>query len=535
MTSSETIINIVDDNWANVTLPEGLTKVRTYFFYDNNQIQSVILPSTVTSIENNAFENCSTLRNVTLPAGLKTVGINAFNNAYLLKITSFPTNIETIGNYAFSQTSLSNDLVFNSLQTIGTSAFSKCRLLKSLTINNTSPVTVLNNSCFEECHSLQNVNLSNSNITAINTKAFYNCLGLATVTFPNSLNTLQADSFYIFYNRSFIFDLSNTKITSLPARALAYVRAKQIKLPSTLVSIESGGATNTGALYRAISDDVLDFSNTALTTIGSYGLERVLANSIILPNTCTNIGVYAFTYTTITSINMPPLVNSVVPDSLFRGSTISNITWATTPLKIGSFAFAYCPNVTHNIVDLSRVTELGSYAFASCNNINFTTISLPEALIVNDYCFGNCLNLTSLTFPKVQTLGANILQGVPITTLTIPSTVTSTNYTLYGADKLETLNWYTSIMLSNTTLPENNTLGALKTINFKNINTATNVRTNPTLQTITITGTTPTSLLVNAFSGNPLLTDIKVSWANGAVPNAPWGATNATITYNYVG
>ena len=37
----------------------------------------------------------------------------------------------------------------------------------------------------------------------------------------------------------------------------------------------------------------------------------------------------------------------------------------------------------------------------------------------------------------------------------------------------------------------------------------------------------------SAFDGCTNLTDIKVPWAEGAVANAPWGATNATITYNY--
>lgn len=36
------------------------------------------------------------------------------------------------------------------------------------------------------------------------------------------------------------------------------------------------------------------------------------------------------------------------------------------------------------------------------------------------------------------------------------------------------------------------------------------------------------------FNGCTNLTDIKVPWAEGEVAGAPWGATNATITYNYV-
>ena len=44
-----------------------------------------------------------------------------------------------------------------------------------------------------------------------------------------------------------------------------------------------------------------------------------------------------------------------------------------------------------------------------------------------------------------------------------------------------------------------------------------------------------TSIGSDVFAGCTNLTTINVPWAEGAVANAPWGATNATINYNYVG
>ena len=52
------------------------------------------------------------------------------------------------------------------------------------------------------------------------------------------------------------------------------------------------------------------------------------------------------------------------------------------------------------------------------------------------------------------------------------------------------------------------------------------------LTSITFKGT-PTTIASTVFYGCTNLTDIKVPWAEGAVSGAPWGATNATITYNY--
>ena len=54
------------------------------------------------------------------------------------------------------------------------------------------------------------------------------------------------------------------------------------------------------------------------------------------------------------------------------------------------------------------------------------------------------------------------------------------------------------------------------------------------LVSLTFEGT-PESISYRAFFGCDNLTTINVPWAEGAVANAPWGATNATIHYGYTG
>ena len=53
-----------------------------------------------------------------------------------------------------------------------------------------------------------------------------------------------------------------------------------------------------------------------------------------------------------------------------------------------------------------------------------------------------------------------------------------------------------------------------------------------TLTALTFKGT-PTTIASTAFYSCTNLTTINVPWAEGAVEGAPWGATNATINYNY--
>lgn len=54
------------------------------------------------------------------------------------------------------------------------------------------------------------------------------------------------------------------------------------------------------------------------------------------------------------------------------------------------------------------------------------------------------------------------------------------------------------------------------------------------LTSITFNGK-PNSISSSAFNGCANLKTINVPWASGEVANAPWGATNATINYNYTG
>ena len=54
------------------------------------------------------------------------------------------------------------------------------------------------------------------------------------------------------------------------------------------------------------------------------------------------------------------------------------------------------------------------------------------------------------------------------------------------------------------------------------------------LKSITFKGT-PSNISSTAFDQCYYLTTINVPWSEGEVAGAPWGATNATINYNYIG
>ena len=157
---------------------------------------------------------------------------------------------------------------------------------------------------------------------------------------------------------------------------------------------------------------------------------------------------------------------------------------------IRPYAFYKCPSLALTSLP-SGITSIGDYAFCSCTSLALT--SLPSGLTsIGDFAFQNCskLALTSL-----------------------PSGLTSTgNYTFYGCSKLAL-----------TSLPS-----GITSVGGNAFSKCTG------LTSITFQGK-PDSIASNAFNGCTNLKTINVPWASGEVAEAPWGATNATINYNYTG
>ena len=149
------------------------------------------------------------------------------------------------------------------------------------------------------------------------------------------------------------------------------------------------------------------------------------------------------------------------------------------------------------------------------DNNNLISATLHGHKAIRDYGFYRSGNLTSINFPigltRIGNYAFSFCHELSLTSL--PSGITS-----LGNDAFRYCE-----KLNITRLPS-----SLKYI----YNTAFEVCKG--LTSITFEGT-PTSISSSAFKGCTNLTTINVPWAEGEVANAPWGATNATINYNYTG
>ena len=85
-----------------VTIPEGITSIKSNCFYGCSNLKSIMLPSTLEWIGRDAFCDCSSLISVTIPEGVSEIGMDCFRGCSNLKRITLPSTLEEIGYFAFN-------------------------------------------------------------------------------------------------------------------------------------------------------------------------------------------------------------------------------------------------------------------------------------------------------------------------------------------------------------------------------------------------------------------------------------------------
>ena len=146
---------------GDITIPDGVTSIGQYTFYDCSGLTSIEIPNSVTTIDSDAFSGCSGLTNITIGNNVTTIGDFAFYNCSSLTNVTIPDSVTSIGEYAFAN----------------------CSSLTSIEIPNS--VTTIDNYAFYECSNLTSIEIPNS-VTSIGDCAFYYCENLTSVTFKDT-------------------------------------------------------------------------------------------------------------------------------------------------------------------------------------------------------------------------------------------------------------------------------------------------------------------------------------------------------------
>ena len=186
-------------NLQSTNIPDGITSIEDETYYYCETLTEVSIPDSVTSIGESAFFDCSSIQSVALSKNVTTISDYAFKRCYNLQSIDLPDGITTIGNDAFTFCSSLSSIVFpNSLTSIGYCVLLGCSNLTDVTLP-TSIDEIKGYSSeygfFTDCTSLKSVTIPD-NITKLGVATFRGCTSLESITIPDSVTTLEEATFY---------------------------------------------------------------------------------------------------------------------------------------------------------------------------------------------------------------------------------------------------------------------------------------------------------------------------------------------------
>lgn len=128
--SMKTLIAI-DPTLENYEIPEGVTAIEEYAFYESS-IKNIIIPESVTKIGSAAFSGCRNLRKVSFKGkkGITKIPAYCFHGCTSLLTISLPSSIRTIEDSAFEKSGLKTLTLPSSVRLVNNEAFAYTHLEK---------------------------------------------------------------------------------------------------------------------------------------------------------------------------------------------------------------------------------------------------------------------------------------------------------------------------------------------------------------------------------------------------------------------
>ena len=387
-----------DEEVTNITIPDDITAIKDYTFFNCSSLTSVTIPDNVTSIGWCAFYNCSSLTSVIIPDNVTQIGNSAFYGCSSLTSVNIPDNITQIENSAFGKCSslISIDIPDNVTQ-IDPFAFSGCSSLTSVSIPNT--VETIGYSAFEGCSSLTNLEIPDG-VETIADYAFTRCTSLKTVKIPSSVKNIKTYAFRECENLekatfSTVNSLCSINYGSIEANPLYYAHHLYIgdeEITTTPLVIPESSLLDNGKI-QTIRPYIL---------AGASYIQRV-----DLPAKADSIGVRAFygctgllyvNYATPEQLTNMDYGSDPTTNPLYyaQQALIDNKFPSTIPINTDVNEGAFANAKWLETVELGEgVTHIGKNAFNGCSNLQFVK-NIPSGLkTIGEKAFWGCTNLSA--------------------------------------------------------------------------------------------------------------------------------------------
>ena len=308
-----------------IALPNSLRSIGSRAF-ERTSIQSIDIPRDITKIELGTFDYCQKLEKVTLPEGIISIESNGFNGCAMLKSIELPNTLETLGGNSFTGTGLTSVSLPSSLKVIGSYSFTGTKI--------------------------SNIVIPGQ-VKSIETKAFYDCYNLISVTLD-----VEENSDIIIADDSF----GNTEMTREGVQNI-YISNKNI---DSIPNAPWGALRATIHWKDGDTQPLLVYSGRYVFNVRKQSVQLFLGgheSQLTIPS--------SFTYGGKTYD-----VKEIGDKAFYGRSEITTVTIPDTVIKIGNQAFSNC-NDLKEITFSKNLQSIGNYAFS---NTSLSSIDLPESL-----------------------------------------------------------------------------------------------------------------------------------------------------------
>ena len=432
---------------STLTIPDSVTTIGNYAFYNCSGLDSVNIGKAVTSIGSSCFSGCTGLMSVKWNAtkcadftstassrpfnGLTNITSIEFGNevmkipAYLccgltgLNCTlAIPSSVTTIGNYAFSNCSgLNGTMVIpDQVISIGNSVFINCSGLSGTLVIPDAVVSIGSNA-FNGCSGLDSVIVGKS-VTSIGSSSFSGCTGLLSVKWnaTNCANFTSTASSRPFNGLTNITSIEfGDEVMKIPAYLCYGLTGLNctLTIPDLVTSIGSDAFNGCSKLNGVIiGKSVTSIGSSAFS--GCRGLLSVKWNAMNCDDFTSTASSRPFNgLTNITSIEFGDEVMKV-PAYLCYGLSGLNcaLTIPSSVTTIGNYAFYNCSGLSGLVVIPDQMTSIGNYVFYNCSGLSGTLV-IPDAVVsIGSNAFNGCSGLDSVKIGKsVTSIGSNSFSG----------------------------------------------------------------------------------------------------------------------------
>ena len=387
-----------------LNIPDEVTVVKDYAFYNCHSLTSVTMPDGVTSIGTSAFEGCDGVTSIDISLKMTHIGNRAFRGCDSL--TSVTWNAINYGDFTSYDTPFyyyEDDNYFN---------FDLRTQITSFTFGDS--VKHIPAYLCAEMAELTTVTIPQS-VTSIGSQAFNACDGLETMQYDGTLEGWCR------------IDFATAASNPMGYADKEFINQQQLEgellIPEGVTEVKDYVFYGCTDLTTAIIPD-------EVTSIGA-GAFKDCSNltSVTIPDGVTNIGESAFNNcSSLLSVTLPDGITSIKQHTFANCSSLTSITIPDKVTSIGNGAFSYCSDLLSVTIGES-MTSIGMETFYGCNSLASVTwkpIRYQDFASSGDTPFPR-QHITSFTFgDQVQHIPAWLCAGMSkLTAISLPNSVTS--------------------------------------------------------------------------------------------------------------